>query len=170
MAEYELAINFKNCVGCRLCEQVCSIHNALEVNPQKARIRIVNLKEEASTLSIPVRCMQCEDPICEVVCPTGAISTNPVTGARVVNKEKCIGCRTCVYSCPFGAAAFDRLEGKAFMCDLCNGDPLCARWCPFEALQYIKCDEASIKLKRDRTNKLLEFLRLSSEKIVRTEG
>lgn len=163
MAEYELVINYNKCNGCRICEQVCAIHNSLVANPEKARIRIVNKKEKASIVPIPVRCMQCEEPICEAVCPTHAISTNPVTGARVVNKKKCIGCKTCVYTCPFGAPIFDRSAGTVFLCNLCDDDPQCARWCPFGALQYIRSDETSIKLKKDCVNRLLDYFRLSSE-------
>ena len=170
MPEYELVINYKKCTGCRICEGVCAIHNSLVANPEKARIRIINLREEASTVSIPVRCMQCEEPVCEAVCPTRAISTNPVTGAKVVDKDKCIGCRSCVYACPFGAATFDRSEKTAFMCNLCDGDPLCARWCPFGALEYIRSDETSIRLKKDRADRLLDFLSLSSEQPVYNEG
>jgi len=169
MAEYELVINYNKCTGCKICEQVCAIHNSLVANPEKARIRIVNLKEQASVVSIPIRCMQCEEPICEAVCPTHAISTNPATGARVVNEKKCIGCRTCVYACPFAAPTFDRSAGTTFMCNLCDGDPRCARWCPFGALQYIMSDEISIRLKKDCANKLLDFFSLSSQQVVHKE-
>jgi Fe-S-cluster-containing dehydrogenase component len=165
MAEYELVINYKKCTGCRICEQVCAIRNSLVANPEKARIRIVNLKEQANVVSIPVRCLQCEEPICETVCPTRAISTDSPTGARMVNTKKCMGCRTCVYTCPFGAAAFDRSAGTVFMCNLCEGDPLCARWCPFGALEYIRSDEASIRLKKDAAIKLLDSLSLSLEQV-----
>ncbi len=162
MAEYELVVNYDKCTGCSICEGVCSMHLGLGPNPQKAMVRIVKVKEEASIISIPARCMQCEKPICEAICPTGAISSNPATGARVIDKGKCIGCSACVYACPFGAAVLDRSVGTAFICDLCDGDPLCARWCPFGALQYIRSDEVSIRLRRARTDKLLEFLKLSS--------
>ena len=169
MPEFELVINYQKCTGCGICEQVCAIHNGLVANPQKARVRVVNFKEQASVVSFPVRCVQCEEPVCEAVCPTHAISTDPETGARVVNKKKCIGCRTCVYTCPFGAPTFDRSEGAAIMCNLCEGDPLCARWCPFGALQYIRCEDISIRLKKDRANKLLDYFKLASDQVVDKE-
>jgi carbon-monoxide dehydrogenase iron sulfur subunit len=74
-----------------------------------------------------------------------------------------------VYACPFGAPTFDRTEGAAFMCNLCDGDPLCARWCPFGVLEYIRSDETSIRLKKDFANKLLDFFSLSSEQVVHKE-
>ena len=162
MADYELVLNYDKCTGCRICETACSVHHGLGANPERAMIRIVKLEGEADVVSIPVNCMRCEDAPCEAICPVGAISTNPTTGARQVDKEKCIGCSACVYICPFGAALLDRSVGNVFICDLCDGDPLCARLCPFEALQYIRSDEVSAKLKRARADKLLDFLKLSS--------
>jgi len=157
MVEYVLVTNYEKCTGCRICELVCSTHKSQVVNPLKSTISIVNLRDEASAVSIPVRCMQCENPICEAVCPVGAISTDPVTGSRVVDKKACIGCKACVYACPFGAVTVDRSVKTVSICDLCDGDPLCARWCPFGAIQYIRSDEVSIRLKRDRANNLLNF-------------
>ena len=163
MAEYELVVNYDKCTGCRICEIACSMHNiGLGVNPQRSKIRIVKLEEEADTISIPVKCMQCEKPICEAICPTGAIFSNPATGARLVDTAKCTGCSACVYACPFGVAVLDRSVGAACICDLCDGAPLCARMCPFEALQYVRSDEVNIRLRRARIDKLLDFLKPSS--------
>jgi len=131
-------------------------------NPQKAMVRIVKLEGEADVTSIPIKCVQCERPPCEAICPVGAISTDPTTGARLIEKDKCIGCSACVYVCPFGAAVVDRSAGAATICDLCEGDPLCARMCPFEALQYVRSDDISIRLKRAKAEKLLDFLKLGS--------
>ena len=162
MAQYEAIINYDKCTGCRICEVVCSMHRRGSSNPQKSLIRIVKMEGEATVTSIPVKCMQCEKAICEAICPTAAISSNPVTGAKSIDKEKCIGCSACVYACPFGAAILDRSVGSAFICDLCDGDPLCVRFCPWDAIQYVRSDEVSIRLKRARTDKLRYFLNLSS--------
>ena len=162
MAEYELVVNYGKCTGCRLCETACSIRAGSEANPQKARIRIVKLEGEADVVPIPVKCVQCENPPCLAICPVGAISTNQETGARQIDRDKCIGCSACVYICPFGAIVLDRSAGSTFVCDLCDGDPLCVRFCAFDALQYVRADEVSIKLKRVRADKLLEFFKSSS--------
>jgi len=162
MAEYELVLNYDKCTGCRICETACSVRHGRGANPERAMVRIIKLEEEATVVSIPVKCMRCEDAPCIAVCPVGAISTNATTGARQVDKGKCIGCSACVYICPFGAALFDRSAGASLICDLCDGDPLCARLCPFGALQYIRSDEVSTKLKRVRAAKLIDFLKLSS--------
>jgi Fe-S-cluster-containing hydrogenase component 2 len=92
------------------------------------------------------------------ICPVGAISTSAETGARQITADKCIGCSACVYACPFGAIVLDREKGCSVVCDLCDGDPLCVKLCSFDAVQYVRTDEVSAKLKREKTNKLLDYL------------
>lgn len=52
----------------------------------------------------------------------------------MVNKEKCIGCGTCVSICPVGAISFGA-DGKAFIdkqkCIRCGA---CQASCPVEAI------------------------------------
>ena len=55
----------------------------------------------------------------------------------IVNKEKCIGCGTCVAVCPEGAAMED--DGKAVITDSakmdsCGGTSVC----PYEAIEEEK--------------------------------
>ncbi len=162
MAEYVLAIDYDKCTGCRLCEMACSLARSEEANPQKSRIRIVKMQEVANVIPIPVVCMHCENPPCEVICPVGAISTNPSTRARQIDEEKCIGCSACVYACPFGAIAVDRSVGYAFTCSLCDGEPICVKFCPTDAIQYIDSDEVAMKLRRTGVDKYLEFIKSGS--------
>jgi molybdopterin-containing oxidoreductase family iron-sulfur binding subunit len=52
--------------------------------------------------ALPVLCMQCEEPDCLKVCPTGATYQTEDKIVRV-DKEKCIGCKYCMMACPYGA-------------------------------------------------------------------
>jgi Fe-S-cluster-containing hydrogenase component 2 len=64
-----------------------------------------------------------------------AITRNLATGALEVN-IRCIGSKACVYSCPFGAMySWDDAQ-TALKCDLCDGNPTCAAFCPTEALTW----------------------------------
>ena len=159
MVERSLVIDYTKCTGCRICEGVCSIRRSKEFNPEKSAIRIVKIDELSSVTSLPVKCLQCENPPCLNVCPRSAISTNPNTGARVIDPNRCIGCSSCIYACPFGAMVFDRSQKTPFVCDLCDGDPLCAQLCPFGALKYVRNDEAGISLKRSRVDRLKEAIK-----------
>jgi len=162
--ERVLVIDPKKCTGCRICEAMCSLHHEQECHPEKSRVRIITLEEEGTLIDIPINCMQCEDAPCQAICPTDAIYDSPATGAKLTNPDKCIGCSACVYACPFGATYVDRSKGISFRCDLCDGDPLCAKFCPTGCLQFLKPEEVSIRLKRSRMDEFLKFLKMSTAK------
>lgn len=149
----------EKCTGCRACEMVCSLNKWGECSPERAAIR--NIRTEAAGLvsTLPVLCQQCENPICQAVCPVGAITRDELTGALVVDEDKCLGCRRCVYSCPFGGVSVDSVTGKAVKCDLCGGDPNCVKFCSKEALQFVMDDKISANRKRQSSEKYREFLK-----------
>lgn len=80
---------------------------------------------------------------CASACPQGAIQVDPKTGARVVVKERCIGCHLCEKACPWDMMSFDDEENKASKCFLCNGDPKCVKACPAAAIRYIPWTDRS---------------------------
>jgi Fe-S-cluster-containing hydrogenase component 2 len=69
-------------------------------------------------------------------------------GRTVINYDRCINCKTCVVVCPFGAVGFDPVAKKIISCDLCDGDPVCVKFCETEALQYV--DESKVNWKKQR--------------------
>jgi len=155
MADQILVTNSKVCTGCRTCEIVCSLSHEGEINPQKARIRV--LQEEEHGLDVPVVCQQCSFTICRNVCPAKAISRDKDTGAMLIDPEKCTGCEVCVYACFFGAIKIRR-EGnkrKAFVCDLCGGDPMCAKFCDTRAVAYLPKDQVILEKKSESMRETL---------------
>ena len=156
---YQLIINAKQCTGCGICEIACSLFNRQECNPEKSNVRVVRYEDEGILYSIPVVCQQCEKPLCQDVCPSGAISQDMKTNAMVIDRDKCIGCKYCVTACPFGAIAFDQEIGVARKCSLCEGDPKCVEFCPKEALLFIRSDKVGIWKNREGVNQYLENLK-----------
>lgn len=140
-------IDYKKCTGCRLCELVCSVMHEGVSNPARSRIKI--MKWESEGLYVPVTCQQCEDAPCMNVCPVKAIYRDEETGAVMVDDFKCIGCRSCVAVCPFGAMNYSIIDKKVFKCDLCGGDPQCARFCDVNAIQYVDTDQISVFKKKE---------------------
>ncbi len=59
----------------------------------------------------PVSCLHCEDAPCIRVCPRSAIYKEKDYGITLVDEKKCIGCRFCLWVCPYGAPGFDE-KGK----------------------------------------------------------
>ncbi|MFZ5944372.1 MAG: 4Fe-4S dicluster domain-containing protein [Bacillota bacterium] len=137
-----LVADANKCVGCRICEQWCSMTHYKVSNPKKSRISITRSHEDY--MDYPAVCRQCADTPCIKACPTkvSALSTNDTTGAVKVDQEKCIACKMCIKACPFNAVKLHP-DGKfVIICDLCDGDPQCVKYCPEQALLYIERQEA----------------------------
>ena len=142
-----LMIDYQKCTGCRQCELICSVVHEGVSNPSRSRIKVV--KWEAEGLYIPMSCQQCEDAPCMNVCPVKAISRDEEFNFVTVDYDVCIGCRTCVTVCPFGAMSFDVISQKVIKCDLCGGDPQCVRFCLEKAVDYIDADRLSVLKKKE---------------------
>jgi len=146
----------KKCIGCRTCEIACVMAHsatqdisALTAATFAPRLHVI----KGVNVSTAVLCRQCEDAPCANVCPNGAISRQ--NGMVLVMQERCIGCKTCVVACPYGAmevitrpvvrqngaqltAISDKAE--AHKCDLCTGraaGPACMETCPTKALHCV---------------------------------
>ena len=74
-----------------------------------------------------------------------------------MNRETCIGCRSCVFACPFGAMFFHDEDHVPIKCDLCDGSPECAEICPSEALRYEPLTESMMRKRRESLGKLAEL-------------
>jgi carbon-monoxide dehydrogenase iron sulfur subunit len=129
------------CTGCRLCESICSFHHEQMVNPTLSRIKII--KDELKGIDVPVVCSQCQSAPCINICPVGALSKDKVTSAVSLNDTICIGCKQCAAVCPFGAISLNPTSKKLFMCDLCNGNPQCVKYCTTKAVDYVDPHEVS---------------------------
>ena len=156
-----LVTDYKKCTGCRLCEMVCSVKHEGVVNPQRTRINIA--KWETKGLTVPMVCKQCEDAPCIAACPTNARMRDEELGRVIVNYDRCIGCKTCVIACPFGAINWDPLSKKVISCDLCDGEPQCARFCETGALLYIEASTTNKSRRREAAEQLFESTKATTE-------
>ncbi len=129
------------CIGCHLCEYNCAHANSGISDMAKAlkgkriypRIHI----EEHDAICYAVSCRHCSNPICTKSCIAGAISKNNET--IIIDKDKCVGCLTCVLVCPFGALA-PAENGIMQKCELCLENsvsaPACVTGCPNRAIVF----------------------------------
>ncbi|MGD8623097.1 MAG: 4Fe-4S dicluster domain-containing protein [Anaerolineae bacterium] len=142
------------CVGCRRCELACTEFNEGKAAPEMARIKVnrnFSFGPEGvaggfwdgpgrfgNQKIVQDTCKQCPHPVpCQLACPQGAIEVDGPVNARVVNQDKCVGCRICQRACPWGMTSFDEEIQKATKCHLCEGEPECVQACPASALSYI---------------------------------
>jgi carbon-monoxide dehydrogenase iron sulfur subunit len=134
-------VNEKWCLGCHLCEYYCTFAGTGEKDMARALMGLklnpkINI-EEKDSISFAVSCRHCKEPLCVKSCITGALSIE--NGVITVNHDKCIGCYTCVVSCPYGAVAPSD-DGPVQKCELCTktsgGTPMCVQHCPNGAIVF----------------------------------
>ncbi|MBN2328658.1 MAG: 4Fe-4S dicluster domain-containing protein [Candidatus Omnitrophica bacterium] len=108
-----------------------------------------NVKEFEQSAFVRKQCLHCLNPTCVSVCPVGAFRKDKETGAVVYESHKCIGCRYCMYACPFGIPRYE--WGTPFpivqKCSLCferlqDGEkPACTEACPEQATIFGEREE-----------------------------
>jgi formate dehydrogenase iron-sulfur subunit len=194
-------IDITKCIGCRACQVACKNWNdrdgeETELQGQLGFQNPATLSAKTYTLitfhELPDekapgglhylftmrRCLHCMDPACVSACPTTALerqSDGPVT----YNSNQCIGCRYCIWACPWGVptAEWDSLAPKIQKCTHCadrsdqplalmrNGQaltdlemksfnekisaPACVKACPADALRFGEREEM-LQLARTR--------------------
>jgi anaerobic carbon-monoxide dehydrogenase iron sulfur subunit len=129
-----LHITPDRCTGCLRCELACSEMQTGTFQPAKSVIRVAPL--EAHTSYAPYTCFQCAEAWCMAACPVDAITIAVDTEAKVVIDDRCTGCKLCTIACPYGTMFLDLDRHKAFKCNLCGGDPACAKACPTQAIEW----------------------------------
>ena len=186
-------IDVTRCIGCRACQVACKQWNDCEGEETELQGHLglqnpAALSADTLTLitshEIPdenapggllylftmQRCLHCLEPACVSACPTTALSRLP-DGPVSYDANKCIGCRYCIWACPWGvpAAEWDSLAPKIKKCTHCadraeqptpptrNGQaltdedirdygknmmvPACVKACPADALTFGNRDD-----------------------------
>lgn len=138
-------IDTTKCIGCKACQVSCKNWNDLkaektQVDDKKAGLQNPN-RFTANTFTVVSfnevevpdapgglkyvmakrMCMHCADPACASACPVTALHKTP-EGPVVYDADKCIGCRYCMWACPFGVptAEWDSLAPKIRKCTMCS--------------------------------------------------
>ena len=187
-------VDTTKCIGCRACQVACKQWNDREGEQTELQLGELGFQNPA-TLSARTytliafhelpnekapggldyiftmhRCLHCLDPACASACPTTALTRRP-DGPVTYDASKCIGCRYCIWACPWGVptAEWDSLAPKIEKCTHCadrldqplplarNGQeltaeesqafradivvPACVKACPADALRFGEREE-----------------------------
>ena len=144
-----MLINMDRCTRCDDCVRACA--STHDNNP-----RFLRQGPTHGNIMVARSCMHCQDPVCMIECPTGAISRELNEGEVSINDTTCIGCGACSKNCPYEAIRMVEIRDnrglyiravkdqkpitKATKCDLCvdqHGGPACQNACPHDALARI---------------------------------
>lgn len=150
-----VSLDIDKCVGCRICEYICSAEKNKCFNPTRSRIRVVRLYPYTNAA---LNCRMCENAPCVAACPRKALTQSEETGIIEVNDDRCNGCGWCVKACDFGSILLEP-KNVVRMCDLCKdreGGPACIEWCPEKALELSTTDLISQKSRISAVQKLVD--------------
>jgi Fe-S-cluster-containing dehydrogenase component len=136
----------ERCTGCQSCEMVCSLSHEGSCSSSLSRIRMK--KWDEISVFMPVVCQHCEKPPCMTICPTGARTRSSETNAVVTDEKRCVGCKSCLYACPYNAPVLHPNTKRTMTCDLCNGQPLCTQVCTTRAISYSPEGDNSMERKK----------------------
>lgn len=136
------------CVACKRCVQNCAIAHsesktllgAISENPPpRSRVKLHMVRGAA----VPTECRHCEAAACVLVCPTGAMHKTFQGGPVLCDDDLCIGCRSCVLTCPWGVPEAHLVGEQISKCDLCVDRlreglvPACVEACPTGCLEFV---------------------------------
>ena len=161
------------CIGCRTCEVACAVshqenQDCAALSPDEFISRIRVIKDHSWTTA--VACHQCEDAPCANVCPVDAISREH--GHIFVEQTRCIGCKSCMLACPFGAmeVVSSRKKARAIKCDLCwhrETGPACVEACPTKALQCMDVEKVQRHRLRQQPVSALCLCQMRRKRLIR---
>jgi anaerobic dimethyl sulfoxide reductase subunit B (iron-sulfur subunit) len=149
--KYAFYFDSGSCSGCKACQMACKDKNDLGPGILWRKVYEIvggSWRHEGGlwvpgvyAYNISLACNHCEDPACLKACPTKAI-TRRADGIVFMDPRKCVGCRYCEWSCPYGAPRYDARRGIMTKCDFCadligaGGRPACVAACPMRALDF----------------------------------
>jgi Fe-S-cluster-containing dehydrogenase component len=149
MSLYYLTQDQKRCIGCLSCEVHCKTNKGLPLGPRLGQIMPVGPKmvgQLPRQVFVFMPCFHCEEPWCVSVCPTGAMHKRTQDGIVFVEPSLCVGCKSCITACPWGAPQWQAETGKVVKCDYCMDRvdqglmPACVTKCVTHCLHFGRAD------------------------------
>lgn len=148
MGKKSFRLDMTSCIGCRTCQIACKDKNDLEKGTffRKVMSFETGVFPDARIYHYSASCNHCENPKCVEGCPTGAMHIS-YDGTVQHDDTKCIGCKYCVWNCPYGVPQYVEKTGMVDKCNMCQDlqdkgqNPACIDACVMRCLEIVDSDE-----------------------------
>ncbi len=146
-------VDLRRCIGCQSCSIACKQEWNVPVGRYRSWVKQVAKGSFPGTRKsfLPILCNNCENPICVTVCPVLA-SYQKNNGIVEVDPHKCIGCRYCMASCPYGVRYLHPDLRIVQKCNWCShrtemgNEPACVAACPASARIFGDLNDAASEI------------------------
>ena len=139
--KYGFVIDNRKCIGCHACTTACKSEHQVPVGVNRTWVKQVEKGEfpNSRRLFSVMRCNHCTDAPCVEICPVEALYFRD-DGIVDFDKDRCIGCKSCMQACPYDALYIDPENHTAAKCNYCAHrvdvglEPACVNVCPEHAI------------------------------------
>ncbi len=139
--KYGFVIDNRKCIGCHACTTACKSEHEVPVGVNRTWVKQVEKGTFPNTrrLFSVMRCNHCTDAPCVEICPVEALYFRK-DGIVDFDKDRCIGCKSCMQACPYDALYIDPENNTAAKCNYCAHridvglEPACVNVCPEQAI------------------------------------
>ncbi len=152
---YGFAIDQRTCIGCHACTVACKTEHEVPLGQFRTWVKYVDSGTfPDTTRSFGVmRCNHCTDAPCVKICPTEALFKRD-DGIVDFDKDRCIGCKSCMQACPYDAIYIDADTHTAAKCNMCahrvdeDLEPACVVVCPTHSIWVGDLDDPTSGIAR----------------------
>jgi Fe-S-cluster-containing dehydrogenase component/formate-dependent nitrite reductase membrane component NrfD len=138
---YGFVIDQRACIGCHACTVACKEENQVPLGAFRTWVKYVErgVFPHTRRFFAVLRCNHCDEAPCVAICPTVALYRRP-DGIVDFDRDRCIGCKSCLQGCPYDALYIDPATGTAAKCHYCAHrvevglQPACVIVCPEQAI------------------------------------
>jgi Fe-S-cluster-containing dehydrogenase component/formate-dependent nitrite reductase membrane component NrfD len=138
---YGFAIDQRTCIGCHACTVACKTEHEVPVGQFRTWVKYVDqgtFPNNTRDFGV-MRCNHCTDAPCVAICPTKALFKRD-DGIVDFDRDRCIGCKSCMQGCPYDAIYIDEDTHTAAKCNFCahrvdeDLEPACVVVCPTHSI------------------------------------
>ena len=150
--QYSFEVDLDACSGCKACVAACHNLNGLEDGElwRNVGLLVGGSEPEPVIQHVTAACHHCLEPACMHGCPVNAYEKDPITGIVAHLDDQCIGCKYCMFMCPYDVPVYSPSKGIVRKCNMCTdrlavGEaPACVKACPNEAIKIRKVKRSEI--------------------------
>ena len=158
--QYSFEVDLDACSGCKACVAACHNLNGLEDGElwRNVGLMVGGSAPQPVVQHVTAACHHCLEPACMHGCPVNAYEKDAVTGIVEHLDDQCIGCKYCMFMCPYDVPSYSKSKGIVRKCNMCTdrlaaGEaPACVQACPNQAIKIrkVKRDEVISESEADQ--------------------